>query len=77
MTKDEIIERIKNELPPIVARRQLGQFTGGLIAPRTLANLDCLGQGPKERIRMGRKVAYPRDAFINWLEGRLEVEDVS
>lgn len=55
---------------PYVARDQVKKFTGGIINPRTLANLDSKGEGPRDRVRVGRKIAYPVDKFIQWLEGR-------
>lgn len=54
----------------IVAREEIGRFTGGLIQPKSIANLDSLGQGPPTSIKVGRKVAYPVDALIAWLEQR-------
>jgi hypothetical protein len=54
----------------IVAREQSGQFSGGSVTPRYMANLDSRGEGPKDRIRIGRKVAYPVDSFIEWLNER-------
>ena len=56
-----------------VAREKIEEFTGGIVNPRTLANMDSLGQGPEGRVRVGRKVAYPVQQFIEWLESRAEV----
>lgn len=54
-----------------VARSAVSQFTGGLISPRYLANLDSQGKGPKGRIRLrDRKVGYPVKELIAWLEER-------
>jgi hypothetical protein len=57
---------------PIVARdqRQLDKFSGGLICARTLANYDCQGLGPKPKIKVGRKVAYPVGALVEFLKKR-------
>lgn len=57
---------------PIVARdqRQLDKFSGGLICARTLANYDCQGLGPKPKIKVGRKVAYPVGALVAFLKAR-------
>jgi len=57
---------------PIVARdqRQLDKFSGGLICARTLANCDCQGLGPKPKIKVGRKVAYPVGALVAFLKAR-------
>lgn len=59
----------------IVAREKIAEFTGGLISPGRMANLDAAGDGPP-RIRFaGRKVGYPVEPLVKWLEGR--AEDVS
>jgi hypothetical protein len=58
---------------PIVSRDQVGKFTGGALNPRTLANFDSTGEGPKDRFKVGRKVCYPVDSLIEWLESRSSV----
>jgi hypothetical protein len=58
---------------PYVARHEVDRFTGGIVNPKYLANLDSQGKGPEGRIRVGRKVAYPVHSFISWLEARSEV----
>jgi hypothetical protein len=55
----------------IVARSQVQAFSGGLIKGTTIANLDSLGEGPPEVVRIGRAVGYPVDSFISWLEQRV------
>ena len=55
---------------PLVARERVDEFSGGIVTPKTMANLDSLGEGPKGRITVGRKVAYPVDELISWLEAR-------
>ena len=49
------------------------KFSGGILNARTLANADCLGTGPKGRVRVGRKVAYPVDSLIEWMQAKMEV----
>ena len=44
---------------PYVARSEVKRFSGGILNPKYMANLDCRGEGPTGRIRVGRKVAYP------------------
>lgn len=56
-----------------VARREVEKFTGGIISVKYLANLDCLGLGPKGRVKVGRKIAYPVDEFVSWMEARAKV----
>ena len=55
-----------------VARTEVEKFSGGLIKEKYLANLDSAGKGPAGRIRCGRKVAYPVNEFVKWLEARSE-----
>ena len=59
---------------PFVTRdqRSLDRATGGLLNPRTMANLDSLGKGPAGRLRMGRKIVYPSGSFFEWLVSRLK-----
>lgn len=58
----------------IVSRDQVSLFTGGLISPKTMANLDSLGEGPEGRVRIGKKIGYLLDIFIRWLESRATIE---
>lgn len=57
---------------PLVARDQriLDQFAGGLLNARTLANADSAGTGPRGKLRIGRKVAYPVDSLVEWMKAR-------
>lgn len=56
-----------------VARTESEKFTGGMIGEKYMANLDSAGKGPSGRIRCGRKVVYPVNEFIKWLEARSEL----
>jgi len=51
----------------IIARAEVGKFTGGGLSPKYLANLDCKGIGPKGRFKMGRRVCYSVPALVEWL----------
>ena len=55
----------------IVARKEVGKFSGGLLSPKYIANLDSIGKGPGNRLRVGRLVVYPVDSLIQWLENRI------
>ncbi len=59
------IETLKNTLPAIFARREVGRLTGGIIQPGTIANLDSLGLGPKGRFFISRKICYERENFFS------------
>lgn len=47
MSKDELKRQLLETCPPIIARGEVGKITGGLLHPRTCANLDSQGLGPK------------------------------
>lgn len=62
---------LRTSLPPIIPRIRVGELTGGAIAPQTLANLDSQGRGPAGAFLLGRKLCYPREEFLSWLEARI------
>lgn len=71
MSDQNIFQKLKENWPsPIVARHEVDKFSGGLLNPRSMANLDSLKQGCPGKITVGRKVVYPVDALIKWLEKR-------
>lgn len=75
MQVSELLNQMDASWPsPIVSRDELGTFTGGLVKRKTVVNRDSLGTGPAERIRHGRKVAYPKAALLAWLEAELSIE---
>ncbi|MCX5829309.1 MAG: hypothetical protein NTV58_15105 [Deltaproteobacteria bacterium] len=78
-------DRVKAKTPPevdlsalgakwpsaIVSREKVGEFSGGVLNPKTMANLDCQGLGP-DRVKIGRKNAYPVPALIDWMRARMK-----
>jgi len=75
-TNTTIIETLKagwQKWPaPVIARTEIGTFTGGLISARTVANYDCLNKGPGGKVKIGRSVGYLKADLISWLLNRLE-----
>jgi len=65
---------IKNNPSGYILRSELQEATGGLLNGRTMANLDCQGDGISERIEFGRKRAYPVQAVIKYLQERIIVK---
>lgn len=71
MSDQNIFQKLKENWPsPIVARHEVDKFSGGLLNPRTMANLDSLQQGCPGKITVGRRVAYSVDALIKWMQQR-------
>lgn len=62
-------QRLYLAAPELVTRRHLSELLGGLYAPETLANLDCEGSGPANRVLLGRRIAYPRLDAVLWAAG--------
>ncbi len=70
---DLLLSTMKDKWPSAtVARVAVPEFTGKMLTARTMANLDCLGQGPKDKYSVGRKVFYTVDSLIEWLRERIE-----
>lgn len=65
-------------LPIIFTRETACKLLGGIFTPKTLSNFDASGKGPKRKVHIGRKVAYNRDDFIEWLKSMLgtEIKDI-
>lgn len=68
---DEFFRTIERALPPVVSRVEAARITGGLISAKTLSNEDSLRKGPHEKIRLGSKVGYTREAFMAYLRRKL------
>ena len=66
------LEDLRSKWPStLVPRERIYEFSGGLINPRTMANLDSRGEGP-DRMRIGKKVAYPLDSLIEWMKNKIK-----
>jgi len=65
---------IRNNPSGYIIRKNLSEKTGGLLHGRTMANLDSAGEGIPGRISIGRKVAYPVQAVVDYLKSKVKVE---
>lgn len=68
MDKTKAIENLRAELPAWITRHEAPGYNA-----RTLANMDCRGVGPPQRIIRGRTVYYPRDVYLEWLAGQITI----
>ena len=69
MEKDIFQKMAKKWPSAMVARTEVGRFTGGMLSSKYMANLDSSGEGPI-RVRSGRKVGYPVDDLVAWMRER-------
>jgi hypothetical protein len=76
MNRDEIIKLLTDSWEaPFVTRSETAHFSGGIIKPRHLANLDAQGAGPPVRLQFGGRVAYPKKVLAEWIADRLKSID--
>lgn len=63
-----LFSKLRESLPPVFSREEAAKQLGGILKAATLRNIDMRGEGPKCRVRIGKKIAYERDDFIDWLQ---------
>lgn len=64
--KERLLKSLLVQYPGGIPRTRVLEATGGLIAPKTLANLANQGNQP-EFFRVRGKVVYPVSVFVEWL----------
>lgn len=64
-----LIDRVRESLPPLFSVDEALRLMPGVFAASTLRNAMARGQGP-EVIRIGRRVAFERNSFCDWLAAR-------
>jgi len=69
----ELRKRLLAELPPVIARKHVGTFLGGLVSTESMANYDARREGPKNAMSVGDSVAYYREELVDWLLTRWTV----
>nr|NJM04829.1 hypothetical protein [Desulfobacula sp.] len=67
-TTPDFSKIVENNPSGIILRKNLKEATGGLLDGGTMANLDSEETGIPERIILGRKVAYPVEAVVAYLQ---------
>ena len=66
-------EAMKKHWPStIVSRSRISDFTGGVLSPGRMANLDCIGEGPPSYYGINRKVFYQVEELIEWMRERFK-----
>jgi len=78
---EKLKENLERDLPPIIARKDVKRYTGGLYSPKTLANEDCQGTGVPNLIKLkgGHRgsVAYLKADFIEWFLNKVDIQKIT
>lgn len=69
MKKEDDLSELLQTLPPLISRKDIDRYLGGIISRGYLANLQSMGEGPPS-VKIGRNVAYLRAPFVAWLVSR-------
>jgi hypothetical protein len=73
MSKEALRKHFESMFPPekpLISRRD--PLLNGIVAWGTIANADSGGNGIEERIIIGNKTFYERNATIDWLVARVK-----
>ena len=70
----DFLDGLRELLPPIFSRETASKMIGGIFTPKTLSNFDAAGRGPRKKIKIGKRVAYQKDDFLDWLQNRIGVK---
>ncbi len=76
LTKVEkkFVNTLLSSLPPVIARKEVMRFLGGIVAPQTLSNADSSGEGPEDAFRVGNSVVYRTESLVRWIVEHFGVE---
>jgi len=69
----EFVQSLAEQLPPVIARKKVSRFLGGIVAPQTLSNADYKDEGPEVAYMVGRSVAYFTIPLLEWIVKNLGV----
>lgn len=69
--KGQLFKELENNLPAVFSRQEAAKQLGYAISAKTLSNLDAKGLGPSKKLRIGGKVVYEKESFLDWLKERV------
>ena len=70
-TIEQALNRMAEAWPSeFVARTKIEAFSGGLFSPKTMANLDSLGEGPV-RVKRGSLTGYIKWPLVEWMKTKI------
>ena len=73
MFGDEVFfEQLRKELPPVFTREFASEKIGRIFSAKSMSNADALGTGPAVKVKIGKKIGYERESFLQWLRGKMK-----
>lgn len=75
--EEEFISTLVSSLPPVIARKEVNRYLGGMVASQTLSNADSAGMGPEVAYRVGRTITYRTESLVRWVVDRFGVVKVA
>ena len=76
LTPEQFKEYMLDNLPPIISRDKIEEFSGGFFALATMQKYDSQGKGPNSFQFKDRKIGYLREDFINWMISHINFEEL-
>jgi len=67
----DLEKNLTEKFPFGIPRKEIGKATGGILHPRTCANLDCMGVGIAGRYKIGRNTIYNVQNTISYIKGKI------
>ena len=75
--EQDFIRELLPKLPPVIARKEVTRFLGGVVSSQTLSNADASGEGPEKAFRLGGKfVVYRTEALVHWLVSHYGITNI-
>ena len=72
LDKNLMVQELENAWNlPFVLRVDCRKASGGVFTWHILRLDEQRNQGPKERFKIGGKVAYPKEAFFAWMKSKM------
>lgn len=73
MFRDEVFfDQLRKELPPVFTRKFASEKIGRIFSVKSMSNADALGTGPAVKVKIGKKIGYERDSFLQYLRGKMK-----
>ena len=72
--EQEFVSSLLPALPPVIARKAVSRYLGGMVAMQTLSNADAAGIGPAKAWRVGNSVVYSTPELLQWIASRYGVK---